>query len=162
MSQSPESMTLRVFPDLSQNYKDESRIAEKAVLTTRHERLQFLNKMIGSAIQEHNKKFLCAYITQEAKADVLSYPVMRLDALPATASIPDHELTLEKGCVVRFICNFLPKNDIVYKTRYYVDNMTNNVLYMRDATKNDEDKRLILPYVFCGTGNDDFPIPGLK
>lgn len=48
------------------------------------------------------------------------------------------------------------------RTRYIVDSVTINDLFLQIATKSKTGKGLILPRVPCETGNEDFPISRLE
>ena len=88
------------------------------------------------------------------------YCVELLNTLTAGSALPDHLLRLKKGYIVMLLRNLDAQVGHVNGSRYIVEKMTNNLLFLRLVTGTKAGARLGLPRMPCGPGDDTFPIPG--
>lgn len=92
----------------------------------------------------NNKTFLGESFSEAAKYNELNYPRELLHALSDTALLPDCVLTLKKEYSAILFSNLHTKNCCVNGMCYFVGTITNKVLFLRDATKNNKSSRLAL------------------
>ena len=95
-------------------------------------------------------------------ASELNYPVELLNSIEVGASLPDHEVALKKGFIVMLLRNIKPSSGHVNGTRYVVENMTPNVLFLTSVSDSKTGEQLILPRMNCTVSKDDFPMPGFR
>lgn len=108
------------------------------------------------------RTFLSADSVCEAEVDNFYYLVELLNSITGTGPLPDHTLKLKQGYVVMLLRNLQSMYGHVNGSRYIVDSMNKNVLFLRIATRRERGKRLTLPRIPCEPGDDDFSIPGFK
>ena len=92
----------------------------------------------------------------------LRYPQELLNSIGARASLPDHEIALKKGFIVVLLRNIKPSSGHVNGTRYFVENMTFNLLFLTSVSGSKKGVRLVLPRMNCTVGKDDFLIPRFR
>ncbi|CDF37673.1 unnamed protein product [Chondrus crispus] len=92
--------------------------------------------------------------------NALIYPTEMLNTLTDGSALPHHKLKLKKGLIVMLLRNIDPATGHVNGARYVIENMTNNLLFLRVTTGSHQGNRLCLLRMPCGPGDDNFPIPG--
>ncbi len=99
--------------------------------------------------------------SKEAQAAAeLRYPQELLNSIEAGPSLPDHEIRVKKGFVVMLLRKIKPSLGHVNGTRYAIERMTQNLLFLKSVSRSQKGNRLTLPRMNCSVSVDDFPIPG--
>ena len=104
--------------------------------------------------------YLSADNFENEDTNALIYPTEFLNTLTAGSAPPDHKLKLKKGLIVMLLRTPDPTAGHVNGARYVLENMINNLLFLRVTTGSHEGNRLCLPRMPCRPGDDNFPIPG--
>ena len=92
----------------------------------------------------------------------MRYAEELLNSIEVGASLPDHEISLNKRFVVMLLRNIKPSAGYVNGTRYVVVRMITNLLFLTSVSGSKTGSRVMLPRRNCRVSKDDFPIPGLK
>ncbi len=150
--------------DIEQHWSDPDWLTSRAVLVTKNVKLEEINEMVASRIPGELKTFKSADFVQNHDrqaqiSDELHYQQELLNQIDAGSSMLDHNLTLKKGSIVILLRNLRPNKGHVNGARYVIENMTDNVLYLKSVTGAFKGERLALPRVKCRPGDDNFPIP---
>ena len=138
-----------VFPNLKEEYDDEQWLKSHAILAPTNSRLQSLNFEVAK-IFPHDflyyrsaESVVCDSIEAQNAAE-LSYPVELLNSIEVAASLPDHEIALKRGFIVMLLRNIKPSSVHFNGTRYIVDNVTPNVLFLTSVSRSKTGERPIL------------------
>ena len=155
------SLVHRVFANMAENYKDEDWLMGRAILTTKNVFLEEINTLAGALIPGTVRQYKSADQVENENENQLRYPVEMLNTLTAGSALPDHKLLLKRGYPVMLLRNIDTENGHCNGARYIIENMTNNVLFLRLAIGSKKGARLTLPRMPCGPGDpDNFPVPG--
>ena len=124
-----------VFPNLKEKYDDVQWLKSRAILAPTNSRLQSLNSEVAK-IFPHDFSYyriadsvVCDSVEAQNAAE-LRYPVELLNSIEVDASLPGLEIALKKGLIVMLLRNIKLSSGHVNGTRYVVDNMTPNVLFL--------------------------------
>ncbi len=99
----------------------------------------------------------------EAQKSVESnYPQEFLNSIEAGSSLLYHEINLREGFLVILLRNIRPRFGPVNVTRYVVERMTANFLFLFSVSGTHKGSRLSLPHMNCAPGTDDLPIQGFR
>ena len=153
-----------VFPNLKEKYDDAQWLKSRAKLALNNSRLQSLNSEVAKIFRHdfsyHGSAYSMVYDSVEAQnATELKYTVELLNSIEVRASLPDHEIALKKGLIFKLLRNIKPSLRHAHGTRYVVDNMTNNVLFLASVTGSKTGDRLNYLNELCAVSKDYFPIP---
>ncbi len=96
------------------------------------------------------------------KSAELNYRRELLNSIEPGSSLPDHEINLKEGFVVKLLQNIRPRFGNVNGTRYVVERMTANFLFLISVSGTHKESVLSLPRMNCAPGTDDFPIPDFR
>lgn len=155
-------MILRVFPDIHRNYRNVSWIAQRTILTTQNERLQILMPIIGSRLEGDIETYESADSVEEAEIGEHNYPVDLLNAISGAASLLNNCFSLKNGFINMLVWNSQPNKYHINGTRYIVEKMTINLLFLRVVTGLYKGRPLPLPQILLYPCDDHFPITGFK
>ena len=156
-----------VFRNFELKYNDVQWLKTRAILTPTNNRLQMLNNQVSKwfpgkfSYYKSADSVSCDSVEAQNAAE-LRYPQELLNSIEAGASLPDHEIALKKGFIVMLLRNVKPSSGHVNGTRYVVENMTPNLLFLTSVSGSKTGVRLILPRMNCTVGKDDFPIPRFR
>ena len=103
----------------------------------------------------------CESLEAQSKAE-LQYPQELLNSIEGSASFPDHEIKLKKGLIVIILRNIKPCFGHVNGTRYLVERISANFLFLTSVFCSKKGTRLTLPRMICSVPADDFPIAGFR
>lgn len=78
------------------------------------------------------------------------------------SALQDHMLTLKKGPIVMLFRLLDRKNGHANVTRYVMENMTKNSLFLPIATGRQIVVNLPLPRISCELGDGSLPVPGFN
>ncbi|CDF39089.1 ATP dependant DNA helicase [Chondrus crispus] len=151
---------LSVFQGIRDNHADPAWLTKRVILTTKNKPLEEVNEVIGNVISGPYRTYLSANKVENENTNALIYPTEMLTTLTAGSALPDHKLKLKKGFIVMLLRNLDPATGHVNGARYVIENMTNNLLFLRVIAGSHEGNRLCLLRMPCGPGDDNFPIPG--
>ncbi|CDF32173.1 unnamed protein product [Chondrus crispus] len=154
------SLCLNVFQGIRDNHADPAWLTKRVILTTKNRPLEEVNEVIGNMIPGSYRTYLSADKVENEDTNALIYPTEMLNTLTAGSALPDHKLKLKKGFIVMLLRNLDPATGHVNGARYVIENMTNNLLFLRVTTGSHQGNRLCLPRMPCRPGDDNFPIPG--
>ena len=160
-------MVESVFPNLAEKYDYVQWLKSRAILAPINSRLQSLNSEVAK-IFPHDFSYYrsadsVAYDSVEAQNSAeLRYPVELLNLIEVGASLPYREIALKKGFIVMLLPSIMPSSGHVNGTRYVVDNLTPNVIFLTSVSGSKTGERPILPRMNCTVSKDDFPIPGFR
>ena len=88
------------------------------------------------------------------------YPTEMVKTWTTGYALPNHRLKLKRGFIVMLLRHLDPTAGHVNSARNVIENMTNNLLFLRVTTRSRDGSRLCLPRMPCGLVDDNFPIPG--
>lgn len=134
-SQSLSDLIEHIFLTLLKNVCHESRIAERAILATRNERLILLRDLIVNSIFGLAKLFLSAGPVEEAEVNEDQYITDLLNSLAGIASLPDHLPRMKPGFIIMLMRNLQQNTCHVNGTRHFSESMTDNIRFLRVATR---------------------------
>lgn len=106
------------------------------------------------------RKYLNADKVKKEDTYALMYPSEILNSLTAGSALPNPNLKLKKSFIVMHLRNLDPTTGHVKGTRYVINNMTNNLLFLSVTITSHEGSRLCLTQMCCGPGDDNSPIHG--
>lgn len=89
-----DDMVLRDFANVDQHFHDVSQIYQRAILTTRNERLHCLNILISARIPVIIKKFENTDPVGKTEINKLNYSIELLNAIHGSLSLSEHQPTL--------------------------------------------------------------------
>ncbi|CDF39734.1 unnamed protein product [Chondrus crispus] len=153
-------MDLTTTIRIRDNYPDPVWLTKRVILTTKNRPLEKVNEVIGNMIPAPYRTYLNADKVENENTNALIYPTEMLNTLTAGSALPDHKLKLKKGFIDMLLPNLDPAIGHVNGARYGIENMTNNLLFLRVTAGSHEGNRLCLPRIPCGPGDDNFPISG--
>lgn len=104
------------------------------------------------------KTFTSAGTVEIESKNELRSPMEMLYTRSHRSALSNLTLSLKKGFLVMLLRNLDPENGHVNETRYIVENMTNNVLFLRVTTGMQTGTKLILLQINCGFSDDSFPV----
>ncbi|CDF77379.1 unnamed protein product [Chondrus crispus] len=154
------NLCLKVFQGIRDNHAHPACLTKRDILTTKNRPLEEVKEVIGNMIPGPCRTYLSADEVENEDTNALIYPTEMLNTLTAGSALPDHKLKLKKGFIVMLLRNLDPATGHVNGARYVIENMTNNLLFLRVTTGSHQGNRLCLPRMPCGPGDDNFPIPG--
>lgn len=85
-----------------------------------------------------------------------------LNTLTAVSPLSDQKFSLKEGYVVLLLRNIQPGTCHVNGARYILEGINDSLLHLCTATGIHTRKRLDLPPIPCGPGDNNFSIPGFK
>ncbi len=156
-----------IFPDISNKYTDKDWLTSRAILVPTNSRLHDVNDQVSQFFPGVFRTYMSADSVvcddvEAQKCAELNYPQELLNSIEAGSSLPDHEINLKEGFVVMLLRNIRPRFGHVNGTRYIVERMTANFLFLISASGTHKGSRLSLPRMNCAPGTDEFPIPGFR
>ncbi len=148
-------------------YCDTKWLTSRAILAPTNSRLKVLNDQISKRFPGSYLTFLSADSVvsenpEDQKSTDLKYPQELLNSIEAGFYLPDHEIRLKNGFIVMLLRNIRLKCGHANGTRYIVQNMTKNVLFLRAVSGTAKGSSLVLPRMKCMPRLDEFPIPGFR
>ena len=153
-------LCLKVFQGIRDNHADPTWLTKRVILTKKNRPLEQVNEIVGNMILGPYRTYLSAGKVENEDTNALMYPMELLNTLTAGSALPDHKLKLKKGFIVMLLRNLDPTAGHVNGARYVIENMTNNLLFLRLTTGSHEGNRLCFARMPCAPGEDNFPIPG--
>lgn len=157
-------ITLQDFPDPERNCDDESWIAEKVILTTWNQRLQFPNIIERGRVPWNPWKYFAQTLLKKSKSAHSAISSSFRKVYPERCR--SHATCSHWKKVTRWFCWKIFNRKTVtlmkYEMCYFVSFMTSNVFFHQSFSGNSKDKMLILPRVSSDLGDKDFSIPGLR
>ena len=151
------NLCLKVFQGIRDNHADPPWLTKRVIFTTKNRPLEQVNEIVGNMIPGPYRTYLSADKVASEDTNALIYPTEFLNTLTTGSALPDHKL--KKGFIVMPLRNLDPTAGHDNGARYVIENMTNNLLFLRVTTGSQEGTRLCLPRMTCGPGDDNFPIP---
>ncbi|KAJ1684991.1 hypothetical protein LUZ63_016381 [Rhynchospora breviuscula] len=144
-----------VFPSLNENGHRTDYIASRAILSTKNEYVDKLNKHM---IESYPGEELIYHSIDTAVDDARgNYPSEFLNSLTPNG-LPPHILKLKKGCPVILLRNLDPANGLCNGTRLVCWNFQRNVIDAEITTGGHVGKRIFIPRIPLSPADDDlFP-----
>ena len=157
--QTIRNLCLKVFQGIRDNHANPAWLTQRVILTTKKRPLEEVNEVVDDMIPGPYRTYLSADKVENEDTNALIYPTELLNTLTAGSALPDHKPKLKKCFIFMLLRNLDPTAGHVNGTQYVMENMTNNLLFLRVTTGSHEGNRLCLPRMPCGPGDDNFPIP---
>ena len=129
--------------------------------------LEYLNDKVADrfpgtfAYYKSADSVLCDSLEAKEAAE-LRYSQELLNSIEIGASLPNHEISLKKGFIVKSLQNIKPSAGHVNGTKYEVVRMTTNLLFLTSVSGSKTGSRLILLRMNCTVCKDDFTIQGFR
>ena len=129
-----------VFQNLAFKYNDVQWLKTRAILTPKNSRLQMLNNQVsewfpGKFSDYKSAEYVLCDSVEAQNAPELRYPQVLLNSIEAEASLPDYETARKKDSIFMLLRNIKPSSGHVSGTKYVVENMTSNLLFLTSASE---------------------------
>lgn len=122
---SPKQLIEKVFPNITQNYKNHDWLNERAILAPRNDDVTKLNHQILNSIPGASTKYR-SINTAIQEEDAVNYPNEFLNSLEPTG-MPPHILTLKIGAPLMIIRNLDPPR-LCNGSRVVIKNLSPNLI----------------------------------
>lgn len=165
--ESRDELIKEVFGGLEKGYANGTWLTSRVILATTNANLRSLNDAVGDRFPGKYRTYRSADSANSdnpelQKAMELTYPQELLNSVETGSSLPEHLLRIKKGFIVMLLRNIRPRDGHVNGTRYVVENMSANLLFLRAVSGTHRGNALALPRMNCSPGVEDFPIPGFR
>ncbi len=124
-----------IFENISSNYYKRNWLTSRAILVPTNNLLHDINNQVSQMFPGVLRTYLSADSVvcddlEVQKSAELNYPQELLNSIDAGSSLPDHEINLKEAFIVMLLRNIRPQSGHVNGTRYILEIMTPNLLFL--------------------------------
>ncbi|XP_071740008.1 uncharacterized protein [Rutidosis leptorrhynchoides] len=149
-----------IFPDFIANHQDEDYLRERAILTTRNDDADQINKRMFKKLQSQSITYQSSDEICKGSIDALeqhqAYPVEFLNKLNFTG-IPPHKLKLKIGQPIMLLRNLYPSAGMCNGTRLIITDFQKFVIHARIITGSHIGNTVIIPRIVLTATQSKWP-----
>ncbi len=124
-----------IFENICSNYSKRNWLTSRAILVPTNNLLHDINNQVSQMFPGVLRTYLSADSVvcddlEVQKSAELNYPQELLNSIDAGSSLPDHEINLKEAFIVMLLRNIRPQSGHVNGTRYILEIMTPNLLFL--------------------------------
>lgn len=149
-----------VYGDLSERFKDQQYLCERAILTPLNEDVERINKHILKSVPGEQKVYkssdtICKASMNPEDQHIL-YPTEFLNSMKFSG-IPNHELELKVGAPIMLLRNLNPSRGLCNGTRLVLTQLSKWVLEAVIITGNKIGEKVFIPRIIMTPPSNAFP-----